>query len=87
MKTTLEEDITVMTRLLEFKISYYEAATSVLNLYEIIIINLKSYGYKFKHYTATLNKKSFDEMIKKAGIEIYKISILEDEQCYMIEIY
>jgi hypothetical protein len=34
-----------------------------------------------------LNKKSFDEMIKKAGIEIYKISILEDEQCYMIEIY
>ena len=74
--------------ILEFKISYLEATTSVLYLRELILIKLRSYGYKIRHFIeiTSFDEDIYKEILTDAGIEDIRASLLEDEQCYKIEI-
>jgi hypothetical protein len=73
---------------LEFKISFLEATTSVLYLKELILIKLRSYGYKIRHFTAIkLDEDSYKEILTDACIEKLEVSFLEDEQNYRIRVF
>jgi hypothetical protein len=71
---------------LEFKISYLEATTSVLSLKELILIKLRSFGYKIRQFIQ-LSEELYEDIIKQAGIEKLEVSFLEDEQNYRIKVF
>ena len=66
----------------EFKISYLEATTSILFLRELILIKLRSYGYKIRHFIeiTSFDEDIYKEILTDAGIEDIRVSLLEDEQ-------
>lgn len=71
---------------LEFKISYLEVATIRLSLEALLLIQLKSLGYKIEPYIL-LSERLFNYIIEQAGIEKIETSFLEDEQCYRFRIF
>jgi hypothetical protein len=71
---------------LEFKISYLEATTSVLFLKELILIKLRSFGYKIRHFIL-MSEELYEDIIKQAGIEKLDVSFLEDEQNYRFKVF
>ena len=71
---------------LEFKISYLEVATSILNQEALLLTQLKSLGYKIEPYIL-LSEQLFNHIISEAGIEKIETSFLEDEQCYRFRVF
>ena len=71
---------------LEFKISYLEATTSILPIEELILIKLRSSGYKIRHFIL-MSAELYEDLIKQAGIEKIEVSFLEDEQNYRIKVF
>jgi len=74
---------------LEFKISYLEATTSVLYLRELILIKLRSYGYKIRHFIeiTSSDEDIYKKILTDAGIEKLEVSFLEDEQNCRIRVF
>lgn len=71
---------------LEFKISYLEVATIRLSLEALLLIQLKSLGYKIEPYIL-LSEQLFNHIISEAGIEKIERSLLEDEQNFLFRIF
>jgi hypothetical protein len=71
---------------LEFKISFLEATTSILSIEELILIKLRSFGYKIRQFIQ-LSVELYEDLIKQAGIEELEVSFLEDEQNYRIRVF
>jgi hypothetical protein len=80
---------------LEFKIPHIEAATSVFNFRQLIVLKLESYGYKIKpsvlFFSAFPNDHSYNEeylkeIMEENGIESIETTVLEKEQCYLIKV-
>jgi hypothetical protein len=71
---------------LEFKISYLEATASILSLNELILIKLRSFGYKIRHFIL-MSAELYEDIIKQAGIEELEVSFLEDEQNCRIKVF
>lgn len=71
---------------LEFKISYLEVANIRLSLEALLLIQLKSLGYKIEPYIL-LSEQLFNHIISEAGIEKIERSLLEDEQNFLFRIF
>ena len=72
--------------ILEFKISYLEATTSILSLEALLLTKLKSFGYKIEPYIQ-LSEQLFNHIISEAGIEKIDRFLLEDEQNFLFRIF
>jgi hypothetical protein len=72
--------------ILQFKISYLEANTSILRLESLLLTKLKSFGYKIDPYIQ-LSEEKFNHIISEAGIEKIDRSLLEDEQNFLFRIF
>ncbi len=71
---------------LEFKISFLEATTSILSIEELILIKLRSFGYKIRHFIQ-MSTELYEDIIKQAGIEKLEVSFLEDEQNFRFKVF
>jgi hypothetical protein len=72
--------------ILQFKISYLEATTSILSLEALLLTKLKSFGYKIEPYIQ-LSEQLFNHIINEAGIEKIDRFLLEDEQNFLFRIF
>lgn len=81
---------------LKFKIPFVEVVQSVWKLHQLILLKMKSYGYKIKpnivFFDTKLSsdvsfiKQVYKEVMDENNIESIKTAFLEDEQCCLIEV-